>query len=71
MCNRLYTFLEQTVLIYSFKLGCRQKDLTTHALINLTALIRKQFYDGNYDCHIFVDFQKTLNIVDHEIHGQN
>ena len=33
----------------------------------LTELIRKQLDGGNYSYGIFVDFQKVLDTVDHDI----
>ena len=67
MYNKLYTFLEKKRTYYSFQCGFRQKHSTTHALVHLIEWIRKQFGDGNYDCGIFIDFQKTFDTVDHDI----
>ena len=67
MYNRLYTFLEKYELIYSFQFSFRQKHSTTHALIHLTELIRKQLDDGNYVCGIFIDFRKAFDTVDCDI----
>ena len=48
MQNRLYTFPGKNELIYSFQFGFRQKDSTTHALIPLTEVIRKQLDDVKF-----------------------
>ena len=68
MYNRFYTFLEKKKeLIYTFQFGFRQKYSTTHALIYIAELIRKQLDDHNYGCNIFVDFQRAFDTVDHDI----
>ena len=56
MCIRLYTFLGKNELTYSFQFGFRQKGSTTHALIHLKELIRKQLDDVNYVCGVSLDF---------------
>ena len=66
MYNRLYTFLQKDELIYSFQFGFRQKHSTTHTLMHLTELIRKQLDDGNYG-GIFVDIQKAPDTVDYDV----
>ena len=67
MYNRLYKFLETNNLIYSLQFGFRQKHSTSHAFIHLTDKIREQLDKGNFACGIFVDFQKALHTVDHQI----
>ena len=67
MYKRLYSFLEQSELIYNLQFGFRQKHSTSHALINLTESIREKLDKGNYACGIFVDFQKAFDTVDHHI----
>ena len=63
----MFIFLEKNKVIYTFQFGFRQKHSVTPALIHLTELIRKELDDGNCSCGIFVDFQKTLNTVDHDL----
>ena len=53
MYKRLCTFLQQ----YS----------TWHALINITENIREALDDGNIGCGVFVDLQKAIDTVDHQI----
>ena len=66
MYNRLYKFPGKKELIHSSILIQRKK-LTNNALIHLTEKIRKQLDDNNYDCGIFVDFQKAFVTVDHNV----
>ena len=44
----------------------RQHYSTFHALINITENIRKALDDGNIGCGVFVDLQKSFDIVDHQ-----
>ena len=41
------------------------------AMIHLADKIRKQLDKGNFSYGIFVDFQKALNTIDHDILIQN
>ena len=47
--------------------GFRQQYSTSHALINITEIIRKALDDGNIGCGVFVDLQKAFDTVDHQI----
>ena len=67
MYNRLCIFFEDNKLVYNLQFGFRQKHSTIHALIHLTQKIREQLDCGNYDCGIFVDFQKAFDTVGHRI----
>ena len=40
---------------------------TSHALINITENVRKALDDRNIGCGVFVDLQKSFDIVDHQI----
>ena len=53
--------------MYFFQFGFRQTHSTTHALIHLTKLIKKQINNCNYSCGIFDGFQKAFDTVDHDI----
>ena len=66
MYKRLYTFLNNNSIIYNLQFGFRQYS-TSHALINITEIIRKAIDDGNIGCGIFVDLQKAFNTADHQI----
>ena len=66
MYKRLYTFLNNNI-IYNLQFGFRQQYSTSHALINITEIIRKALDDGNIGCGVFVDLQKAFDTVDHQI----
>ena len=63
----MYTFLNNSNIIYNLQFGFRQQYSTSHALINITETIRKALDDGNLGCEVFVDLQKAFNTVDHQI----
>ena len=65
MYKRLYTFLNNNNIIYNLQIGFRQQYSTSHALINITEIIRKALNDGNIGCGVFVDLQKAFDTVDH------
>ena len=67
MCKRLYTFLNNSNMIYNLQFGFRQQYSTSHALINITENISKTLDDGNIGCGAFVDLQKAFDTVDHQI----
>ena len=67
MYKRLYTFLNNSNIIYNLQFGFRQQYSTSHALINITKNIRKGLDDGNIGCGVSVDLQKAFDIVDHQI----
>ena len=43
----------------------------SHSLICLTDKIRDELDSGNFDSGLFVDLQKTFDIIDHDILIQN
>ena len=65
--NRIYKYFSDNNLIYSLQFGFRQKYSTVHALISLTENIRKNLDEGNIGCGIFVNLQKALDTVEHDI----
>ena len=67
MYKRLYTFLNNNNIIYNLQFGFRQQYSTSHALINITEIIRKALDDGNIGCGVFVDLQKAFDTVDNQI----
>ena len=67
MYNRLYTFLDNDNIIYNLQFGFRQQYSTSHALINITEIIRKALDDGNIGCRVFLNLQKAFDTVDHKI----
>ena len=58
--KRLYIFLNNKNIIYNIEFGFRQQYSASHALVNVTENTRKALDDGNIDCGVFVDLQKTL-----------
>ena len=67
MYNRLYTFLDNDNIIYNLQFGFRQQYSTSHALINITEIIRNALGDGNIGCRVFLNLQKAFDTVDHQI----
>ena len=62
MYKRLYTFLNNSNIIYNLQFGFRQQYSTSHALIKN---MRKDLDDGNIGCGVSVDLQKAFDTVDH------
>ena len=54
-------------IILSITCSFRQQYSTSHALINITENIRKVLDGGNIGCGVFVDLQKAVDTVDHQI----
>ena len=67
MYKRFCTFLNNNNFIYNLHFGFRQQYSTSHALINDTKNIRKALDDGNIGCGVFVDLQKAVDTVDHQL----
>ena len=67
MYKRLQTFVNSSNIIYNLQFGFRQQYSTSHALINITEIIRKALDDGNIGCGVFVDLQKAFDTIDHQI----
>ena len=67
MYKRVYNFLTENDIIFDLQFGFRQNFSTSQALINLTENIRQALDEGYIGCGIFVDLQKSFDILDHEI----
>ena len=67
MYSRTFKFLNDNNSMYFVRFSSRQKYFTTYALISLTEDIRKNLHEGNIGCGIFVDLQKALGTVEHDI----
>ena len=63
MYTRIPKFISDNNFIYPLQFGFRQKHSTTHALISLTKIIRKNLDEGNIACDIFVELQKLHDIL--------
>ena len=65
--RRLYSFLELHNCIYKNQFGFHANHSTFHALISITEDIRQVLDNHSFDCGIFIDLQKALDTVDHNI----
>ena len=66
MYKRLYTFLNNSNIIYNLQFGFRQQCSISHALINVAENIRIALNDENIGCGVFVDLQKAFDTVDYQ-----
>ena len=62
----MYTFLNNSNIIYNLQFGFRQQYSTSHALVYISENIRKALDDGNIVCGVFVDLQKAFVTVNHQ-----
>ena len=68
--KRLYTFLNNSDIIYNLHFGFRQQYSNSHVLTKITENIRKALDDGNIGCGVFGYLQKVFDTVEHfEIRG--
>ena len=65
--KNLYFFLEAHNILFKNQFGFRRHNSTTHALIQITELIKKSIDKGKYGCGIFIDLGKAFVTVNHEI----
>ena len=65
ICNRITEFLNNN-FIYPLQFGFQHNYSTNHSLINLLEDIGKNL-EGKVECGIFVDLQKAIDAVDHNI----
>ena len=65
--KNLYFFLEAHNILFDNQFGYWKNNLTTHALIQITDLIKKSIDKGKYGCGIFTDLRKAFDTVNHEI----
>ena len=65
--ERIYNFLDEYQCIYSLQFGFRKKHSTNHALIDITETIRQALDNKKFACGIFVDLQKAVDTVNHDI----
>ena len=67
MYLRLSKFLDKFDCLYKKQFGFRNADSTSHALISITEEIRKALDNNEFSCGVFLDFQKSFDIVNHKI----
>ena len=67
MYKRLYTFRNNSKIIYNLQFGFRQQCSTSHGLINIIDKIRGTIDNGNIGCEVSVDLQKAFHTADHQI----
>ena len=67
MYKRLYSFLELHNVIYSMQFGFRASHSINHALISMTEKIKESLDNRRFGSGIFLDLQKGLDTVHHEI----
>ena len=63
----MYVYLNQNKLIYKHQFGSRANHSRNHALISTTESIKHSTNTGNYVVGIFIDLQKALDTVNHDI----
>ena len=63
--KNLHFFLEAHNILFDNQFGFRKNNSTTHALIQITELIKKSI--NKYGCSIFIDLRKAFDTVNHEI----
>ena len=65
--KRMYSFLDDSNLIYNRQFGFRSNYSTNHALISITEHIKKSLDDGNLVGGVFIDLEKAFDTVNYEI----
>ena len=64
---RLYEFLNVHNCIYELQFDFIKNHSTNYALLSLTENIREALDGNNFACGIFIDLQKALDTVDHDL----
>ena len=67
MYKRLYNFLEVHKILYNLQFGFRASRSINHAFISLTESIKNTLENKNFGCGIFLDLQKAVDTVNHQI----
>ena len=65
--QRLYMFLENNKILYNNQFGFRNKNLTNHALNDITEKIRDALDKKLFACGIFIDLHKAFDTANHDI----
>ena len=67
MHTHLINFLRKNKVLFCYKSGFWNGYSVNHALTCLTERIRKALHEDKFACRVFIDLQKVLNTVDHNI----
>ena len=67
MYNRLDNFLSTSEIIYKFQFGFRKQYSTNHALLSIVEQIRTALDNNRFSCGVFIDLEKVLDTVNHQI----
>ena len=65
MYERLYNFLVKHEILHEF--GFRASHSINHVLVSLTEAIKNSRGNGKFGCRIFIDLQKPIDTVNHNI----
>ena len=67
MCDRLYSYLTENILLFKKQFGFRSGHSTDHALLELIDQICECFHEKEYFLGIFVDLSKAFDTINHQI----
>ena len=67
MHSRLIEFLEEKQILYYRQFGFRKDFSTNHAILILLESIQKALDNGQLACEIFLDLEKALDTLSHDI----
>ena len=67
MFNRLKKFLDKNDVFYKYQFGFRKNHATSHALMDVTDFIYKALDEGKFVFGLYIDLQKDLDTVAHNI----
>ena len=67
MHSRLIEFLVEKQILYYSQFGFRKDFSMNHAILTLLERIQKALDDGQFACGIFIDLEKALDTVNHDI----
>ena len=65
MYHRLYSYLEESKILYPLQFGFREKCSTPQALISITESIPQSTDNNEFDCGIFIDLKIAFDTVNH------
>ena len=65
MHKRLYSFMEESNILYDKQFGFRKNNSTINALIEITEKIKESVDKGKFGCSIFIDLRKAFDTINH------